>query len=241
MLAGILDGEREVPWQEALASDICAGVPLPILQAIETYASREHDLISASQLCGCLRQAYLKRRVDYYTIPGSWLPMMMGTLVHEMLASGNGNDLREIRLQWTTANRIKVTGHADHFDLSTNTLSDFKTTRWLTLSRVPYGTHGVQLNVYRWLLLNNEIGPQYQADSLQVVYVDLTGPGKQHQGIVICPVEVWGDDRVEAFITGKAGILRDAQAGILPKRVSKNLGWMCRYCPDRVRQACEER
>jgi len=249
MLAGIVSNDKNLTWNRVF--DIAEeaghidGIPLPVLQAIREFSLEDHDLVSASQICGCLRAAYLKRHIDYFEKPGKWLPLMMGTFTHWLLeqppTNGTYQGLTELALQRTTSEGVVVTGHADHVDLEHSTLSDYKTTRWLKPANLPYGTHRAQVNVYRWLLEKNEIGPAYDTEHLQIVYIDLTGPARNgdHDGVVIKNIRKWDEQRIKNFVTDNANILYHADTDMPPK-IERENQWMCRFCPKGVLDACNE-
>ena len=245
MLAGIeSEAGANMPWDDVMgiAEEIgyFDGMPLPVLQAIRNCSLEHHDLISASQICGCLRGAYLRRKVDYFEKPGIWLPLMMGTFTHWLLETANSG-MTEVAMQRTTSEGVVVTGHADHVDTETLTLSDYKTSRWIKIANLPYGTHRQQVNVYRWLLAKNEIGPSVDIEHLQIVYIDLTGPSRsgEHDGVVIKNIRLWDEQRTHNFVTNNASILYHAATDMPPKAERENQ-WMCRYCPTQVQKACNE-
>jgi hypothetical protein len=209
---------------------------------MQAYTAREHAAISASQLTGCLRGAYLKYTTEYYDKPGGLLPLMMGTFTHSLLECAiTDNDRVEVPVAWTTKDLVTVTGHVDHVDIKNRVLSDWKTTRWLKIANLPYGNHEAQVNIYRYLLANNEIGDSFEAEHLQIVYIDLTGPAKhgEHNGVVVCPVKIWPEVKVKSYIEERARILAMAYANNeVPPMVRPSDAWLCGYCP--VRPTCDE-
>ena len=93
----------------------------------------------------------------------------------------------------------------------------------------PYDTHVQQLNVYAWLLAENDI----LVERAQVVYLDMSEPYP-------VPVELWPLRRTQTFIEERLTALmdRDPQTG-LPVGVwdDADANWRCRYCE--VLDACE--
>jgi hypothetical protein len=245
-LVGVLDTQMgwEVGWDAALAGDGFDGFPYTILKAIKDDTDQEHDLISASQLAGCLRQAYLRRTVDYYEEPGRRIPLLMGNFVHHILEKGAPEDaLTEVPLQWTTPHGITVTGHADFVWPQLRLLTDWKTARWVNPEKLPYGHHEIQINLYAFMLRHNEIEPVVNVEELQLVYIDLTGPARNggHNGVVVVPIDFWPDEKVASFITARAGLLYLAQEqGTIPPMIERDERWACRYCAERIFNRCRE-
>jgi len=238
MLVGIIDNDIELTWDQVLPSK--TSIPEPIIRAVKADAEGAHDLLSASHLCGCLRAAWLKQKVDYFEALGRRLPLMMGTFVHNLLIADNSWELCEHPVAWTTPDGLRVTGHIDHVDLLTGVLSDYKTTRWMKISALPYGTHAIQANIYRWLAEHNDDGKVVDIVTLQVVYIDLTGPDKNgtHQGIHVCPIPIWNDDAIEEYISSRAQTLACADKDT-PPMVERAQNWLCQYCPPRIFEECE--
>jgi len=94
----------------------------------------------------------------------------------------------------------------------------------------PYDTHVQQLNVYAWLLAQNEL----LVERAQVVYLDMSEPFP-------IPVELWSLAKREAYVERQLRALmeRDPQSG-LPDCVWEDAeaNWRCRYCE--VAAACEK-
>lgn len=250
MLAGIVDAGREIPWKEAfaLAAKGQTEFPFSLIKAMQENDNPERWPISASQLGYCLRQSLLKRTVDYYGDPGSHLPMMMGSWLHDIVEQYAAPASKaEIPVEWTTPEGVKVTGIVDEMDFtlgaSNISISDWKTTRWLDPSKVPYGTHAIQVNVYRWLVQKSL---DLKVTSLSIVYVDLTGPDKygKHNGILRTPIEIWTDEAIDSFIRKNALTLYRAHFGegdedFMPPKVGRDKRWACRYCPARIKAECD--
>jgi hypothetical protein len=237
MLAGILYNGQKLPWGEVLnhAKDGKIGhFPLPLISAIFRYSRQDHDLISASQLGGCLRQVYLRQVTDYYDSPSRWLPMMMGTFTHSLL-EGCAQDQAELKVGWTTPDGVKVSGHIDHFD--NGILTDYKTAKAIRIDLLPYGAHEIQTNIYKFLLEHNEDGPGHKVYQLRVVYISLSGAGERHDGVYTVPIRVWAEDKIRAFIVERAELLAKAEH-TMPPKVKRKDSWLCNYCPPEVLEAC---
>lgn len=243
-LAGIITPSgNELTWDEALAyaqkHGVCGDFPYAILKAIKDDTDEEHDLISASQIVGCLRQAWLKSTEDYFEKAGGRLAMLIGSLCHKRFSEcAEPGSLTEVKLKWTTPNGIIVTGHCDVIT-SRGEIVDWKTARKVNIANLPYGNHEAQLNVYRFLLAHNELEPQMEAQGLIIYYIDLKGPDERqgHGGVVRFSVDAWPDVRVEDYIITRASILQNAES-VLPPLADDR--WTCTYCPAEVFRICKE-
>ncbi len=93
----------------------------------------------------------------------------------------------------------------------------------------PYDAHVAQLNVYAWLLAENDV----VVESAQVVYLDMSAP-------LPVAVELWPLARTESFVRRQLAALleRDPRTG-MPSGVRDDPGdnWQCDYCA--VREQCE--
>ncbi len=96
------------------------------------------------------------------------------------------------------------------------------------LSPQPYDTHVQQLNVYAWLLAQNDV----PVERLQVVYLDMSEPYP-------LPVELWPLAKTEAYIRRQLHSLMSRDHTGLPAGVwdDADVNWRCRYCE--VAEACE--
>ena len=68
---------------------------------------------------------------------------------------------------------LGIVGKADVY-YANGRILDYKTTRWLTPSRLPYGSHEKQVNIYAAML--REMGLPVTSAAIQ--YIDLSGPTK---------------------------------------------------------------
>jgi hypothetical protein len=244
MIQGFIceDDGRPVSFDECLA---CAAqehpctFPYAMLAWLVKDAREPHDSISVTALTGCVRQAFLKRNRPYHERPSRRRALAFGTLLHDELARHvHAGALSELALKVTTPEGVAVTGRADlAINGNRNVLADYKTAAKVMPSKLPYGSHEVQLNLYRYMLARNESGPRMATDRLVVYYIDLSGPGKEHNGIVPFELPVWDDARAAEFLRSRARALHAAlNGGALPPKIAREDAWLCRYCP--VSTAC---
>ena len=242
-LVGIIEEGQELLWDDALELSLkgMTEFPYPLLAAIRA-SNKDRYPISASRLGGCLRQSYFQQVVDYYVTPGGELAPMMGTFAHQIVENFPPPGVAvELELEWTTPEGVRVTGMADVVDVPHSTLSDWKTTRWMVPAKLPYGSHAIQVNIYRWLLFKDK---GVKVDRLQICYLDLTGPDKRkgtHNGFYAVDIDVQ-DDTIDTYIRERALVLHKLifeENEVLPKKVGGDQKWMCRFCPPRIVEACE--
>jgi hypothetical protein len=97
---------------------------------------------------------------------------------------------------------------------------DFKTTRRIPREGHLYGQHGLQLNIYRWLVL-----PRFPIDHPEVVYMDMSEVRR-------VAVEVMPTRKLMGWLVPRVKRLRAAlEGGRLPPRVGPDGLWQCGgYC-----------
>jgi hypothetical protein len=245
MIQGFIceDDGRQVSFDECLA---CAAqehpctFPYAMLAWLVKDAQEPHDSISVTALTGCVRQAFLKRKQPYFERPSKRRSLAFGTLLHDELAKFvHAGAVNELVVKVTTPEGIVVSGRADlAINGNRRVLADYKTAAKVMPSKLPYGSHEIQLNLYRYMLARNEAGPQMETDRLVVYYIDLSGPGKEHNGIVPFELPVWNDARAAGFLHARALDLHTAlNGGALPPKIAREDSWQCRYCP--VNMICE--
>lgn len=128
---------------------------------------------------------------------------------------------------------------------------DLKTTRWLKPSKLPYGHHAQQVNVYAHML--KKMG--YEVESLAIQYVDMSGPTKCRKcyvpvhmtstGLIECPkcgqtpkdahlgamvfeVPMLDDEEIEAFMIERRDVLIKAFED--EQEPEREVGFLCNYC-----------
>lgn len=86
----------------------------------------------------------------------------------------------------------------------------------------PYTGHTQQLNIYRWLLAQNDI----PVDTAEIVYLDMSEPLR-------LPVPLWDLTATEDFLRARIAALQARDANDLPAGIwdDPEEEWQCRYCP----------
>lgn len=228
----------------ALAGDNVCGYGYQTLKRLHEFESRPE--VHVTDLTGCLRKAYLGKTIESAPYPHEKLAMMIGLAVHEYLEVTDEHVESEIALEFDG-----IHGRADAV-FEGGLLLDIKTTRWLNTSRVPYGEHELQVNIYAYMLRKQG----HEVNQLQIQYVDMSGPTKcrthkqayvplddegnigcpvdgqsydnSHLGAYIADVRMWSDKEVEDAIMDRAAELKMSIAtGVTPQAET---GWLCSYC-----------
>jgi CRISPR/Cas system-associated exonuclease Cas4 (RecB family) len=165
--------------------------------------------------------------------------------VHAQLEGDNFNYRTELPLE-----AFGVVGKADVY-YANGRILDYKTTRWLTPSRLPYGSHEKQVNIYAAIL--REMGLPVTSAAIQ--YIDLSGPTKcrkcnktylPQNGQLECPVcgaykeeahlgalifEIPlapHEEVVETIIERRDALLTSLDTNEPPERERT---YLCDYCP----------
>jgi len=200
--------------------------------------------IHVTDLTGCLRKAYYDKREPSPEFPHERLVRWLGTAIHAE---------SEVRDEWMESEisleADGIVGKADilYYD---GRLVEKKTTRWLKLGSLPYGSHALQLNIYAWMLRRSGRA----VSQLQVQYIDASGPTKcrkcgvpvrmiagelkcpvclasirdAHLGAVMVDIPVMTDREVEEIVIPRRDELQSSlDMGILPERETV---WLCRFC-----------
>jgi hypothetical protein len=121
----------------------------------------------------------------------------------------------------------------------------------MTPSRLPYGSHQLQVNIYAYLL--RQLGRE--VNRLFIQYVDMSGPTKcrkcnvpveridgnnvcpkclsapreAHLGALLIEIPMMDDEEVKSHIETRVGVLRGAMdSGAIPEGEP---GFLCNYCP----------
>jgi CRISPR/Cas system-associated exonuclease Cas4 (RecB family) len=93
----------------------------------------------------------------------------------------------------------------------------------------PYDTHVAQLNVYAWLLSENDV----LVDTAQVVYLDMSEPK-------VLQVGLWSLGEIKTCVNAKLAEMMSRNGNGLPAGLwdDPNENWRCRYCA--VSGQCEQ-
>lgn len=246
-----IDGERwslEEALQIARTEGAWQGYPAPVLQRL-VATERDEDVISPSMAAGCLRQAFLRREVDYYADPRERFAAGIGTAVHEWLAGSEDSDriIKETRFEIPVAGNplLKLSGQIDRFDIEHGILIDFKTTNSLYKKDPPPYDYVLQQNLYIYLLRRH--GYEVKRSFLWFV-VPKTKRKKVEEGFItevdrmLVEVPIWPPDEQWAAVDALAERIRAIlRTGELPPPYAPDdeNAWRCQFCP--VAEICAQR
>lgn len=192
----------------------------PILASMQRNLRKE-DGISVSSLLNCLRKVVLQVRNDVYLDPTELYYAFRGQLFHAVIAQAHEEGaIVEQRFERTVAG-ITLSGHPDVIYPEQGKLVDYKSTRRIPKDDNPYANHGIQVNLYRYL-----VAPQYQIDELEIIYFDMSDVKRVQVPVMSTPSLMgWLVPRLKKLETALNG-------GKLPEKADSEGVWQCNgYCP----------
>jgi CRISPR/Cas system-associated exonuclease Cas4 (RecB family) len=241
---GVLDHEDCLKC--ALAQTNPCGYDYSTLKAmfLTSEFTERQSTIHVTDLTGCLRKSWYDKVDPSPEYVHEGLARFIGTAVHGALE--DSDSLMDCELPLSYAGLV---GKADVV-YKDGRVVDFKTTRWLYTSKVPYGSHTIQVNIYAYLL--KKMGRD--VNQLQIQYIDMSGPTKcrkckvpvriidgeyrcpkcnemkpnAHLGTYLVDVPISEEADIEHFIEVRKGDLTAAIAMGLPP--AKEAGYLCAYC-----------
>lgn len=152
----------------ALNGNNQCGFDYALLNAL--YQDKEREGIHVTDLTGCIRQAYYNKVQAPLEYPHEMLNRFLGTAVHKYIEGFPTQGAYDSELPLEA---MGLVGTADVV-YKDGRILDFKTTRWVKMDRLPYGSHVQQLNVYAALLR----AQGREVTSAAIQYIDLSGPSK---------------------------------------------------------------
>lgn len=235
----------------ALAGNNTCGYDYAVLRWLlnDHEQEKRKTEIHVTDITGCLRKAWYDKIDPTPEAPHESLARSLGTVIHSAL---EGND--EYLQSELPIERDGLMGTAD-IVYNNGRIVDFKTTRWLNPSKMPYGSHEMQVNIYAWMLR----GMGKQTDSLAIQYVDVSGPTKCYKcripveevmGVIVCPqclhepknahlgalvvdVPLWDDAVIASEVLPRIDTLKEAvEYETAPEREE---GFLCSYCAHRTK------
>jgi len=193
-----------------------------LLAAMTAPLQEKVSGIRVTQLTGCLRQAVLETRHDYYDRPERCYYAFRGTMIHRILEEAQlAGAVRERRFT-RVADGLAITGQPDAVFPRARLLREYKTIRriapWL---REPLPAHAEQVNCYAWLLQG-----RFPIARAEILYLDMSGTAR-----FVVPLRPL--DEVERLIVARARRIREGLGGgKLPPRLGPERSALCRgYCP----------
>jgi len=196
------------------------GFVYPILSGMVGNLRGEMAEITVTQLLNCLRKVALERRHEVYVEPQQLYYTFRGQMFHQ-IAAGVDMDgcVVEKRFKRTLAG-ITISGQPDLIVPNLRKLYDVKTTRRIPKEGQLYAQHGLQVNIYRWLVM-----PHHRIDHLEIVYMDMSEVRRAN-------VEVMDIRSLLSWLAPRAKKLKDGlENGRLPPKAGPDGLWQCRgYC-----------
>ena len=223
------------------------GYDYGILKAM--YQKPNRDGIHVTDLTGCLRKAYYSKTQKIPVAVHTLLMLFTGTAMHDAFEK-ECDETAQCEMELEAGG---IVGKADRV-YSDGTLVDYKTTRWLTPSKLPYSSHELQLKIYAHML--GKMGTPVKQAFIQ--YVDMSGPTKctagtkwskcnalveYRDGKYVCPkclkefpeghlgayrIRVDLNDSIEHALNQSRDMLQSSiDDGTLPL---PDPGWLCGYC-----------
>lgn len=209
-------------------------------------SDHERTGIHVTDLTGCLRRSFYDKTVTMAEFVHSKLYRVTGTALHARL---EGDDRDTVQTE-VPLSALGIVGTADVV-YSDGRIVDYKSTRWMIPSRLPYGSHNIQVNIYAEML--RQMGREVA--SLAIQYIDMSGPYKcksckivyepdnhghlfcptcgasnpeAHTGVCLVEIPIMDSEEIKALIVERRDILNSAlESGQPPERET---GWLCNYC-----------
>ena len=206
------EGKGELPFEECLkcatSHDNTCQFDYPILASMQRNLRKE-DGISVSSLLNCLRKVVLQVRKDVYLDPRELYYAFRGQLFHAVIAQAQADGaICEEKFERAIAG-ITISGHPDVIYPEHKKLVDYKSTKRIPKRNTPYANHGIQVNLYRYL-----VAPQYQIHQLEIVYFDMSDVKR-------VKVDVMSTPSLMGWLVPRLKKLRAAlNGGNLPERVN---------------------
>lgn len=198
--------------------------------------------IHVTDITSCLLKSYWDKTKPEPMFVHEYLPLWLGTAFHSALDIQDDIVESEIPVQ-----ELDIIGRVDA--VYDRHIEDAKTTRWMKPSKLPYGSHDQQINIYRTLLAEHG----NKRDRMQIQMIDLSGPSKCRKcqitmrkidGVVQCPscghepfdghlgatlIEIQPSGGYKDLIKERVEILQGALDSNTPPKAEP--GFMCYYCP----------
>jgi CRISPR/Cas system-associated exonuclease Cas4 (RecB family) len=130
-------------------------------------SDHERTGIHVTDITGCLRKAWYEKTQTKPEFLHMRSYLLIGNAMHGHLEQ-NGDHAEAER-------KVEAMGIEGTMDLYRDgVILDLKSTRWLTPSRLPYGSHAMQVNIYAEMM--RTLG--HEVNALYVQYLDMSGPTK---------------------------------------------------------------
>lgn len=241
--------------QGEMTKDACLGCALQLQNRcgfdysvlLAMFHDKERTGIHVTDLTGCLRQAWFGKVQPPLEYPHEMLARFLGTGIHSYIEGFSDPDTYASEFP---VEGLGLVGTADVV-YHNGRLVDYKTTRWLQIAKLPYGSHVKQLNIYAAML--RSMGREITSAAIQ--YIDMSGPSKcskcrgpvapdeggvmvctrcghslpsWHPGVAIVEVELEDDKMVAEWIQTRLAILQlSVEQNVMPEAEPS---YICDYC-----------
>jgi CRISPR/Cas system-associated exonuclease Cas4 (RecB family) len=204
--------------------------------------------VHVTDVVGCLRRAWYSKMNPSAEYVHEGLAKWIGISAHSSIeVTADPFFVSELPLNFGG-----MVGKADIY-YKDGRVVDTKSTRWLYVDKVPYGSHALQVNIYGYML--RKMGKP--VSKLQIQYIDASGPTKcrkckvpvrwfegelrcpvcmkefpnGHMGALLVEVPVMTDGEVEYYITERKEELEASMLTGLPPEPEPS--YLCDYCSSR--------
>lgn len=230
----------------ALAQNNDCGYDYALIKNMMNDAKKEsrRSEIHVTDITGCLRKAWYDKVEPAPEYIHETLARWLGVNFHGGAEMADEYLDSELPLEY---NGLVGTSDIVYKD---GRIVDYKFTRWIYPSKLPYGSHATQVNIYAYML--RKMGREVK--QLQIQYVDASGPTKcrkckvpvrtvdgvlqcpncnniisnAHLGAVLVDIPISSDEDIEAYINERKENLKGAlELGLPPE---KEPGFLCAYC-----------
>lgn len=207
-------------------------------------SDHERTGIHVTDITGCLRKAWYEKTQTQPEYLHSRSYILIGNAMHGHIEQNGSSGEME--------RKVEALGLEGTMDLYRDgVIVDWKTTRWLTPSKLPYGSHAQQVNIYAEMM--RSLG--HEVKRLFVQYVDMSGPTKcktckapfapdktgylscsrcgreysgAHLGAELIEIEMYPREEVQQFISERRDRLTTSlESGEAPE---KEPSFLCDYC-----------
>lgn len=227
----------------ALRQENDCGYDYALLRVL--FADPPRTGIHVTDLTGCIRKSYLDKVNPSPEYVHEMLIRSLGTMTHGHFEGSDEYLDSEIPVE-----ADGIVGRAD-IVYKDGRIVDFKTTRWLMPDKLPYSSHGLQVNIYAHLL--RKMGRE--VNRLQIQYIDLSGPTKcrvhklpvrfnalgqltcpvcdtapkgAHLGAVLFDIPLLPEEEIAQIVEERRNMLNDAlKSKEMPRA---EVSFLCNYC-----------
>jgi CRISPR/Cas system-associated exonuclease Cas4 (RecB family) len=207
-------------------------------------ADHERTGIHVTDITGCLRKAWYEKTQTAPEYLHMRAYLLIGNAMHGHLErNGDGGEAEK---------KIEAMGLEGTMDIYRDgVIVDTKTTRWLKLEKLPYGSHAMQVNIYAEMM--RALG--HEVKRLFLSYIDMSGPTKckvckamfvpdetgylscprcgreysgAHMGAELIEIEQYPREEVQQFINERRDRLTHSLETM--EAPEREAGFLCDYC-----------